>query len=427
MNILIVGSGGREHALTWAVASSPLVDKLYCAPGNGGMMELATCVPISEMDFPAIVDFCQRESIDLVIVGPEAPLAAGMVDRLSEEGILAFGPSAGAARLESSKGFMKDLCADYDIPTAVYKRFLGASEAKAYLQTLIPPFVIKADGLAAGKGVVIAETLSDGEQALDDMFGGSFGEAGEEVVIEEFLEGEEASFFVLIDGENCLPMATAQDHKRVGDGDTGPNTGGMGAYSPAPVMTPEMCDQVMSQIIQPTVQAMNELGTPYRGVLFAGLMITKEGPKLIEYNVRFGDPECQILMTRCLSDLVPIFVASAQGSLGDKELRWRDEAALGVVMATKGYPGAYEKGSKINGLEEAGGLDDVTVFHAGTTRENDQVLATGGRVLNITALGATITEARDRAYAAVAKVEWPEGFSRSDIGWRAVVREKTEQ
>jgi phosphoribosylamine--glycine ligase len=422
MKVLVVGSGGREHALTWAIASSPLVKEIYCAPGNGGMAELATCIDIKDSDIDGLVEFCTSKKIDFVIVGPEVPLSLGLVDRLDEAGVKAFGPSAAAAQLESSKGFMKDLCADYDIPTAGYKRLYDALEAKSYLKTQSAPFVIKADGLAAGKGVIIAETLPEAEAAIDDMFAGGFGEAGDQVVIEEFMEGEEASFFALVDGEAALPLATAQDHKRVGDGDTGLNTGGMGAYSPAPVMSDALCQETMDRIILPTVRAMAERGMPYRGVLYAGLIITDQGPKLIEYNVRFGDPECQVLMMRLVSDLLPALIASSEGNLGELDLRWCDEAALTVVLATQGYPGSYEKGSVIEGLEAAK-ADGVEVFHAGTQKDGSQIKAIGGRVLNVTALGDTITQARDRAYGAVDRIDWPQGFYRKDIGWRAITRE----
>lgn len=425
MKVLVVGAGGREHALTWAIASSPMVDELYCAPGNGGMGTLATCVDIKDSDIDGLLEFCKSQEIDFVVVGPEVPLSQGLVDRLDEAGIKAFGPSAAAAQLESSKGFMKDLCADYDIPTASYRRLYDAADAKDYLKTQSAPFVIKADGLAAGKGVIIAETLQEAESAIDDMFAGGFGDAGDQVVIEEFMEGEEASFFVLVDGETALPLVTAQDHKRVGDGDVGPNTGGMGAYSPAPVMSEALCQDVMDQIIMPTVRAMAERGMPYRGVLFAGLIMTQEGPKLIEYNVRFGDPECQVLMMRLMSDILPALMATSDGTLAGLDLKWRDEAALTVVLAAQGYPGTYEKGSEIVGIAEAAS-DHVEVFHAGTKKDGTKLKAMGGRVLNVTALGGTITQARDRAYEAVDRIDWPQGFCRRDIGWRAAAREENE-
>ncbi|TNE59525.1 MAG: phosphoribosylamine--glycine ligase [Alphaproteobacteria bacterium] len=419
MKVLVVGSGGREHALTWAIASSPLVTELYCAPGNGGMSEIATLVDIKDSDIEGLVAFAEDKALDLVVVGPENPLSLGLVDRLTEKGIKAFGPSQAAAQLESSKGFMKDLCADYDIPTARYKRCYDAQEAKAFLHELTAPYVIKADGLAAGKGVVIAASLDEAESAVAEMFGGKFGDAGDQVVIEEFLQGEEASFFALLDGEHMLTLATAQDHKRVGDGDKGPNTGGMGAYSPALIMTPELCKQVEDEIIAPTVRGMAAKGAPYKGVLFAGLMITDEGPKLIEFNVRFGDPECQVLMARLESDILPALLATADGTLDAIDLSWSDKAALTVVMATKGYPESYPKGTQIKALpKDRDG--ELTVFHAGTAREGGKLLATGGRVLNVTALGATIAEAQTRAYAAVDEVDWPAGFCRRDIGWRAI-------
>lgn len=424
MNILVIGSGGREHALAWAIASSPLLDTLYCAPGNGGMADISTCVDISVDDFDGIIQFCTDKEIDFVVVGPEAPLTEGLVDRLDAEGIKSFGPSREAAQLEGSKGFMKDLCADYNIPTAAYERFLDPESAIIFLDTLTAPYVIKADGLAAGKGVIIAETKSDAEEAVRSMFSGSFGTAGEEIVIEEFMEGEEASFFALTDGKNALPLATAQDHKRVFDGDKGPNTGGMGAYSPAPVMTPALCDEVMTKIIEPTIQGMAERGAPYKGVLYAGLMITKDGPKLIEYNVRFGDPECQVLVARLMSDLVPLLVATYDGTLDQMDARWNDKAAMTVVMAAEGYPGAYEKGSEIGNLAAAAEGEDRVIFHAGTKKDGNILRSNGGRVLNITALGATIGAAREAAYDATEKVDWPQGFYRKDIGWRAIEREQ---
>ena len=422
MKVLVVGSGGREHALCWAIAASPLCTALYCAPGNGGIAREAECVPIAADDIDGIVNFCRDEAIDFVVVGPEGPLVLGLVDRLEAAGIKAFGPRASAAVLEGSKGFTKDLCAKYDIPTAAYGRFKDAASARAFVAEKGAPIVVKADGLAAGKGVIMAETDAQAANAIDDIFGGKFGAAGAEVVIEEWLMGEEASFFALIDGEHALALATAQDHKRVGDGDTGPNTGGMGAYSPAPVMTQAMIDAVMDRIIRPTVAAMNKEGRPFRGVLFAGLMITDTGPQLIEYNTRFGDPECQVLMMRLKSDILPALIASADGQLANFDLRWHADPALTVVMAAKGYPGEYEKGSVIGGLAEAGAQPGVQVFHAGTALKDGQIIATGGRVLAVTAMGFTVAEAQKRAYAAVDKLDWPEGFCRRDIGWRAVGR-----
>jgi phosphoribosylamine--glycine ligase len=421
MRVLVVGSGGREHALCWAIAASPLVDALYCAPGNAGIADDAECVPIAADDVDGLVRFATEQAIDFVVVGPEAPLVAGLVDRLEADGIKAFGPSAQAAVLEGSKGFMKDLCAKYGIPTAAYGRFDAASAAKDFIRAHGAPIVVKADGLAAGKGVIIAETTAEAEAAVDDMLsGGRFGDAGAEVVVEAFLAGEEASFFALVDGTHALPLASAQDHKRVGDGDTGPNTGGMGAYSPAPIVTQAMAETIMDRIVMPTVQAMQEEGRPYKGVLYAGLMIEDGEPSLLEYNVRFGDPECQVLMARLKSDILPALIAARDGVLDNFDLRWHDEAALCVVMAAKGYPGEYAKGSEIRGLDAAAGVPDVTVFHAGTAPDDGRVLATGGRVLGVTALGAGVAEAQRRAYRAVDAIDWPEGFCRRDIGWRAV-------
>jgi phosphoribosylamine--glycine ligase len=423
MRILVVGSGGREHALCWAIAASPITGELYCAPGNAGIAQDAICVPIGAEEIDRLLAFCREQRIDFVVVGPEAPLVAGLVDRLSEAGIKAFGPTAAAAVLEGSKGFTKDLCAKYQIPTAAYRRFTDAQAAKDYLRERGAPIVVKADGLAAGKGVTVAATVEQAEAAVEAaMDGRAFGEAGAEVVIEDYLEGEEASFFALVDGEAALPLASAQDHKQVGDGDTGPNTGGMGAYSPAPVMTEAMGEEVMARIIRPTVAAMTAEGRPYKGVLYAGLMITPDhGPMLIEYNVRFGDPECQVLVMRLMSDLLPALIAAADGVLDRFALRWYEDAAMSVVIAAKGYPGAYDKGSQIKGLEDAGADNDVMIFHAGTKAGPDgQILANGGRVLNVTAMGATIAQARDRAYGAVDKIDWPDGFCRRDIGWRAL-------
>ncbi|MDT3376565.1 phosphoribosylamine--glycine ligase [Labrys neptuniae] len=420
MNILLIGSGGREHALAWAISASPLCERLYAAPGNPGMEECAICAALDPTDHQAVIAFCRENEIDFVVVGPEAPLVAGLVDDLAAAGIKAFGPSKAAAQLEGSKGYTKDLCQEFSIPTAAYRRFTDAVAARAYVQEQGAPIVIKADGLAAGKGVVVAMTLDDALAAVEAIFAGSVGEAGHEVVVEQFLEGEEASFFALCDGTTALPLISAQDHKRVFDGDKGPNTGGMGAYSPAPIMTPEMEERVMETIIRPTVRAMAARGTPFKGVLFAGLMITKDGPELIEYNVRFGDPETQVLMPRLRSDLLPALIASADGLLSTISLRWKNDAALCVVMATKGYPGSFQRGSEIRDLAKAASLDDVLVFHAGTKRSGDHILANGGRVLGITASGKTVAEAQKRAYEAVDLVDWPEGFSRRDIGWRAI-------
>jgi phosphoribosylamine--glycine ligase len=420
VDVLLIGGGGREHALAWKLRQSPLLDRLYCAPGNAGIEEVAACVALDIADHAAVIRFCKDNAIGLVVIGPEAPLVAGLSDDLEASGIKVFGPSRTAARLEGSKGFTKDLSAAYGIPTAAYRRFADAASAKAYAAEQTLPIVVKADGLAAGKGVVIAETHADAAAAIDACFAGAFGPAGAEVVIEEFLEGEEASFFALTDGGTVLPLATAQDHKRAFDGDQGPNTGGMGAYSPAPIMTPELCASVMDQIIAPTVRAMRERGTPFKGVLYAGLMIKDGAPKLIEYNVRFGDPEAQALMLRLKSDLLPALLAVAEGRLADVALDWHDDAELCVVMAANGYPGAYAMGSEIRGLEKAGADPNVQIFHAGTRREGDRILADGGRVLGVTARGNTIAEAKARAYAAIDKIDWPGGFYRRDIGRRAV-------
>ena len=424
MNVLVIGSGGREHALCWKIRQSGVVDALYCAPGNGGIEREATCVPLDAADHGAVADFCREKDIGLVVVGPEAPLVDGLVDDLEKEGIKAFGPSSGAAQLEGSKGFTKDICAKYNIPTAAYKRCHSLEEANAYIEEAGAPIVIKADGLAAGKGVIIAENKEKALAANADIFGGQFGEAGSSVVIEEMLVGEEASYLALVDGKNIVPLATSQDHKRALDNDQGPNTGGMGAYSPAPVMTDKMCDMVMEEIIKPTVAAMDAEGHTYKGVLYAGLMITDSGPQLIEYNCRFGDPESQVILFRLESDLVPAMLATIDGTLDKIKLNWSPGVAMTVVMAAKGYPVSYEKGTVIRGLRAAGKPDDVFIFHAGTAREGDRIIATGGRVLNVTTRGKTVSEARDKAYAAISRIDWPEGFYRSDIGWRAIEREK---
>jgi phosphoribosylamine--glycine ligase len=424
MNVLLIGGGGREHALAWALSASPMLGKLYAAPGNAGIAELAECVALDAADHGAVLRFIADTGIDFVVIGPEAPLVGGLGDALAAAGIKHFGPSKAAAQLEGSKGFTKDLCREAGIPTAAYGRFKDAASARAYLATQPVPIVVKADGLAAGKGVIVAATRAEAEAAVDACFAGAFGAAGAEVVIEEFLDGEEASFFALCDGRTALALATAQDHKRVGNDDTGPNTGGMGAYSPAPVMTPALVARTMDEIVRPTVSAMAARGTPFKGVLFAGLMITAEGPKLIEYNVRFGDPETQVLMMRLQSDLLAAMVATADGVLDHFDLRWRDDAALTVVLAARGYPGTPEKGTEIRGLEAARQVAGVEIFHAGTRRDGDRILADGGRVLNVTALGATVAEAQARAYEAIAKIDWPGGFWRTDIGWRAVLREK---
>ena len=428
MNILLLGSGGREHALAWKMASSPLADRLYCAPGNAGIAREAECVALDIADHPAVMAFCRAHRIDLVVVGPEAPLCAGIVDDLEAAGIKAFGPTRAAARLEGSKGFTKDLCRANDIPTAAYERFRAADPAKTYLRARGAPIVVKADGLAAGKGVVVAQSLADAEAAIDMMFGGgiavsNMGEAGGEVVIEEFLAGEEASFFALCDGETAIALTTAQDHKRAFDGDQGPNTGGMGAYSPAPNIDDAMSARVMTEIITPTLRAMQAMGAPYKGVLYAGLMITADGPKLIEYNARFGDPETQVLMLRLMSDLVPALLASRDGQLKSFDLRWYPDPALTVVMAAKGYPGDYARGSVIEGLDDAAKVEGVEIFHAGTKADGPRILANGGRVLNVSAIGQTVREAQARAYEAISRIRWPQGFYRHDIGWRAIERE----
>ncbi|QEX20822.1 phosphoribosylamine--glycine ligase [Hypericibacter adhaerens] len=422
MRILVVGSGGREHALCWAIAASPLCDKLYCAPGNAGIAAEAECVPIKVDELDKLVGFARDSKIDFVVVGPEAPLVAGLADKLRAAGIKTFGPSGPAAALEGSKSFMKELCAKYGIPTAAFRRFTEAGPAKAYVRERGVPIVVKADGLAAGKGVVVAQSLEEADKAIESMLvAREFGTAGAEIVVEEFLSGEEASFFALVDGKTALPLASAQDHKTVGEGDTGPNTGGMGAYSPAPIVTDAMAEQVMRTIILPTVKAMEAEGRPFTGVLFAGLMIGPKGPRLLEYNVRFGDPECQVLCLRLMSDILPALIAAADGMLAKFHLRWKTEAALTVVMAAQGYPGAYKKGTEIRGLDRAAALKDVVVFHAGTERSKDgRVLATGGRVLGVSALGKSVAEAQARAYAAVDQIDWPEGFCRRDIGWRAI-------
>jgi phosphoribosylamine--glycine ligase len=429
MNILLLGSGGREHALAWKMAASPLTDRLYCAPGNAGIAQEAACVALDLADHAAVIAFCRTSRIDLVVVGPEAPLCAGIVDDLEAAGIKAFGPTKAAARLEGSKGFTKDLCRANGIPTAAYERFRAAEPAKAYARARGAPIVVKADGLAAGKGVVVAQSLDEAIAAVDMMFGGgilisNMGEAGGEVVIEEFLDGEEASFFALCDGDTAIALTTAQDHKRAFDGDRGPNTGGMGAYSPAPNIDAAMSERVMAQIVTPTLRAMKAIGAPYKGVLYAGLMITADGPKLIEYNARFGDPETQVLMLRLMSDLVPALLASRDGQLKSFDLRWYPDPALTVVMAAKGYPGHYERGSVIEGLDAAAKVEGVEIFHAGTKADGGRILANGGRVLDVSAIGKTVRQAQARAYEAIARIRWPEGFYRHDIGWRAVEREK---
>jgi phosphoribosylamine--glycine ligase len=422
MNVLLLGSGGREHALAWKLAQSPVMGKFFAAPGNPGIAEHAALVDLDPADHRAVIDFCRRNSIGLVVIGPEAPLVDGLADNLRALGFCVFGPNRVPAQLEGSKGFTKDLCARYNIPTARYARASDRLAAEAALGDFSLPVVIKADGLAAGKGVVIAETAGEADAAIASMFDGSFGGAGSSVLIEEFLEGEEASFFVLTDGTTILPFGSAQDHKRVGDGDTGPNTGGMGAYSPASILTPELEARAMDEIVRPTVEALRAQGTPYSGILYAGLMLTAEGPRLIEYNARFGDPECQVLMMRFEGDLLQLLHAAAKGRLDEAEPpRLRDDAALTVVMAANGYPGAAEKGGEIAGLAEAES-EGAKVFHAGTALGGGKLVANGGRVLNVTAAGASVAEARERAYRAVDAISFPSGFCRRDIGWRELTR-----
>ncbi|SEV98510.1 phosphoribosylamine--glycine ligase [Aliiroseovarius sediminilitoris] len=420
MNILILGSGGREHALAWAVMQNPKCDRLIVAPGNAGMAQIADCAKLDIEDGDAVVTFAQENTIDFVIVGPEAPLAKGVADRLREAGIKVFGPSAEAAKLEASKSFTKAVCDAAGAPTAAYGHFTDAEAAKAYIREQGAPIVVKADGLAAGKGVIVAMDVQTALDAIDDMFGGVFGGAGAEVVIEEFMEGEEASYFILCDGKTALPIGTAQDHKRVGDGDTGLNTGGMGAYSPAPVLTDEIAARAMREIIEPTVTEMAKRGTPYQGVLYAGFMIKDGQARLVEYNARFGDPECQVLMMRLGAQALDLMLACAEGQLDKAKVNWADDHAITVVMAAKGYPGTYQKGTVINGLDDLPEDSKNMVFHAGTTEVDGKITASGGRVLNVTARGDSLHEARDRAYAMIEKIDWPEGFNRSDIGWRAL-------
>lgn len=416
MKVLLVGGGGREHALGWKIAQSPLLTRLYLAPGNPGLNRLGEPISVAAEDIDGIVAAALEKAVDLVVVGPEAPLAAGLADRLAAHSIACFGPSAAAARLEASKGFMKEIAAAAGAPTAAFARFQDAEPARNYLRGLSPPYVVKADGLAGGKGVIIAETLSEADAAVDSLLG----LAGAEIVIEEFLDGEEASFFVISDGERVLPLIAAQDHKRAFDGDKGPNTGGMGAYAPAPVFTETVREQTMTRIILPVIAEMNRRGAPYRGVLFAGLMVTRDGPKLIEFNARFGDPECQVLMRLLKSDLLPILLDAARGALKPRPLDWSSDSAVAVVLAAKGYPGGYEKGSRIAGVEAAQRCDGVMVFHAGVAADGEGLKAAGGRVLNVTATGRTIRDAVERAYAGVACIDWPEGYCRRDIGWRAL-------
>ena len=420
MNILVLGGGGREHALAWAIKQNPKCDRLIVAPGNAGIAQIAECADLNVEKGALVVRFCEENAIDFVVIGPEAPLAAGVADALRAAGIACFGPSAAAARLEASKAFTKEICDAVGAPTAGWARFTEAAAARDYLREKGAPIVVKADGLAAGKGVVVAMTEAEALAAIDEMFGGGFGAAGAEVVIEEFMEGEEASFFVLVDGETCLPIGTAQDHKRVGEGDSGPNTGGMGAYSPAPVLTPALQEQALAQIIRPTMAEMARRGMPYQGVLYAGLMIKDGQSRLVEYNVRFGDPECQVLMMRLGAQALDLMLACAEGRLAGAAVNWADDHAITVVMAAQGYPGAYEKGSEIKGLDDLPADSRNMVFHAGTARQDGRLVARGGRVLNVTARGASLAEAHARAYAMVDAIDWPGGFCRRDIGWRAL-------
>jgi phosphoribosylamine--glycine ligase len=421
MRILVVGGGGREHALCWAISASPLCTKLVCAPGNAGIAEVAECVEVGAEDIPGQVALAQRLKIDFVVIGPDAPLVAGMADAFTAAGIKVFGPSRVAAQLEGSKGFTKELCRKHGIPTAAYERFTDLAKAEAYIRKQGAPIVVKADGLAAGKGVIVAETVEQALVAARDMLEGNrFGASGSSIVVEEFMDGEEVSLFALSDGEHVLPLVGAQDHKRAFDNDKGPNTGGMGAYSPVPILDQAMTDRALKEIILPTVKAMKDAGMPFKGVLYAGLMIGKSGPRLVEYNCRFGDPETQVLMMRLKSDIVPALIACADGGLSHFDLRWSDETALTVILATKGYPDSYPKGSEIRGLDDAAKVPGVQIFHAGTRRDGDRTLASGGRVLNVTAMARTVQEARERAYRAVDLIDWPEGFCRRDIAWRAI-------
>lgn len=423
MNVLILGSGAREHALAWACAKSPLIGNLFVAPGNPGCATVAQTVPLNLADKAKAIAFCQVESIDLVAVGPEGPLVSGLADDLSAAGVSCFGPTREAAKLEGSKGYAKDFCSEFGIPTGAYRRFREPNEAKAHIRKLGAPIVVKADGLAAGKGVVVAKTLAEAEAAVDTFLSGAVGSAGAAIVVEEFLEGEEVSFFALCDGVNAVPFASAQDHKRVGDGDTGPNTGGMGAYSPLSVMTPELTQRIMREVIAPTLHGLNERGSPFRGALFAGLMVTAQGPKVIEFNVRFGDPEAEVILPRLKDDLLPLLVACANGTLCSDAPMFYPDAALAVVMAARGYPGEPVRGSRISGIEDAEATPGVVVFHGGTREVDGAIFADGGRVLAITALGSDVAEAQRRAYEAVDRIRWPEGFCRRDIGWRGIARE----
>lgn len=420
MNILILGSGGREHSLAWAIKQNPKCDRLIVAPGNAGIAEIAECANINILDGGSVATFAEENAVDFVIIGPEAPLALGVADRLRAAGLLVFGPSKDAALLEASKSFTKAVCDAANAPTAAYAHFRDADAARDYIRAQGAPIVVKADGLAAGKGVIVAMSEDEALAAIDDMFDGSFGDAGAEVVIEEFMDGEEASFFVLCDGKTILPVGTAQDHKRAYDGDTGPNTGGMGAYSPAPIMTDEITQKAMDEIIRPTMDEMAKRGTPFQGVLFCGLMIQNGQPRLVEYNVRFGDPECQCLMMRLGGQILDLLQACAEERLHEVKVNWADDHALAIVMAAKGYPGAYQKGTVIGGLDGIPEDSFHMVFHAGTTENEGKITATGGRVLNVTARGATLSEAHEKAYAMAQNIDWKDGFYRSDIGWRAL-------
>jgi len=423
MRILVVGGGGREHALCWAISASPLCTKLFCTPGNAGIAQVAECIDVGAEDIPGQVALAQRLNIDFVVIGPDAALVAGMADGFTAAGIKVFGPSKAAARLEGSKSFTKAICKENNIPTSASENFADVAKAEAYIRSQGAPIVVKADGLAAGKGVIVAETVDQAIEAVRDMLSGNrFGAAGSSVVIEEFMQGEEASFFALCDGEHVLPMVGAQDHKRAFDGDKGPNTGGMGAYSPAPVFDAAMQKRTMDEIVLPTIRAMARAGTPFKGVLYVGVMIDAKGPRLVEFNCRFGDPECQVLMMRLKSDLVPALIACADGGLNHFDLRWSEQAALTVILATKGYPDSYPRGSEIRGLDAAAKVEGVEIFHAGTKADGSRILANGGRVLNVSAMAPSVEEARTRAYRAVDLIDWPEGFCRRDIAWRAVSR-----
>ncbi len=422
-NVLVVGGGGREHALCWAIVKSPLCASLTCAPGNAGIAEIAKCVDIAVSNIDRIVAYCVDHDIDFVVVGPEEPLAKGLVDALVAKNILSFGPKAGAAKIEGSKALMKELCVQKDIPTAAYGRFEEPEEAKEYIHRHGAPIVVKADGLAAGKGAFVCHNQNEAFAAIDHiLIENAFGEAGKCVIVEDYLQGDEVSFFALVHGRTAIPLATAQDHKAAFDGDEGPNTGGMGAYSPSPLVTQALQNTIMERIVQPTVEALADRKTPYSGVLFAGLVLTSAGPKLLEYNARFGDPECQAIVLRLRGDLLQAMLSVAEGRLGDVKLTWGDEHAIVVVMATHGYPGPYARGSEINGLAPLSDLQGLTVFHSGTKREGNKILANGGRVLSVSAVAPTLVEARDVAYAGISKISWPQGFYRRDIGGRALDR-----